>query len=405
MFVDLIKRAAVILACLTFAASQVEAAELYWSMWRSGKHQEQPWQKMPLIDRVEMLTKEGIYLSMEGTLAPGDFDQLSKIHSLVPIHTLKISSPGGSVAEALKVAEFVDENYIEVETDSLCNERGLNQPFCGCASSCALIWLAAPIRGGVDVKIHRPYFEHSEFQNLPDAMALQKYNEATSQVKSLLQSRGYSPEFIGSLFRIPREQARALTLKEIYALPIDSALDELVSARCYAGNEQKLGEYSALTDEIRELEKAENQLRSELPDRTDYELQKDPLYAKDYAKLEEMRSREKALRASAANLKGIEDEFIGCKRKERIQVSLKKSGQRLTDEQRAKLKELRELLGWWKRGAPASEIIAKALPNHEMGQRAAQELKTSEERLAAIGAELRRELPAAHIEYLAAAAD
>jgi len=169
------------------------------------------------------------------------------------------------------------------------------------------------------------------------------------------------------------------------------------------GNDKELGEYSAITDKIAELKKAEKELSSTLPDRTGYELASDPFYAKDYAKLQQMEENEKALQASASKLEKLYLEFRTCKGKERIQVSLKKSGQRLTDQNRAKLKELRDLLRWWDSSAPASELIAKALPEREVGQQSAQELRDRERRLAAMGTELRGELPAAHLEFLAAA--
>ncbi len=401
---DLTNRTIIILICLVFATFKVSAAELYWSVWGIGEHKEQPWQKMPLIDRVEMLTEEGIYLSMEGTLVPGDFDQLIKVHSLVPVHTLRISSPGGSVADALKIAGFVDANFIEVEADSFCDEVGKERPYCGCASSCALIWLAAPIRAGHEIKIHRPYFDASEFRNLPDEVALQRYSEATSQVRSLLQSHGYSPDFIGTIFKIPREETRALTIEELRALPINSALDELISARCYPGRDEKLREYSALMAEIGEVLATEKQLSSKMPsDRIGYELMRDPLYAETYAERDKIRNRERGLRERASKLEKVVHEFWECKRKERIQVSLKKGGQRLTNENRVKLKELRDLIGWWQGRGLGSALIAKTLPDHWMGRQVAEELQDREQRLDAMGDELRRELPAAHREFLAAA--
>ncbi len=102
---------------------------------------------MPFLDRVKMLAADGISVWMEGEIKAGDYAELMKIHSLVPIHTLIISSPGGSVSEAFKIAEFADQTLIRVETNSFCENHG-DKPYCGCASACALIWLSAPVRGG-----------------------------------------------------------------------------------------------------------------------------------------------------------------------------------------------------------------------------------------------------------------
>jgi hypothetical protein len=48
---------------------------------------------LPLIERLDLLTKEGIYVSLKGRITQGDHATLAKIHSLMPVHTLVISSP------------------------------------------------------------------------------------------------------------------------------------------------------------------------------------------------------------------------------------------------------------------------------------------------------------------------
>ena len=113
----------------------------------------------------------------------------------------------------------------------------------------------------------------------------------------------------------------------------------------------------------------------------------------------------KSLEKSVKNLEKVHSEFLACKRKERIQVSLKRSEQRLIDENRAKLKELRDLLGWWENSAPGVALLAKILPDHEFGRKSAQELTARGQRLEALGKESRSELPAAHRDFLAAATE
>jgi hypothetical protein len=79
-------------------ASDFYLAKAPWA----AKHHEKTWRDMPFQDRVEMLAQDGISIWMEGEIKAGDFAELLKIHSLAPVHTLIISSPGGSVSEAFK---------------------------------------------------------------------------------------------------------------------------------------------------------------------------------------------------------------------------------------------------------------------------------------------------------------
>jgi hypothetical protein len=386
--------AAFVVACSVWPVSGPYAADFHVSQYSFGAR---AWQGLPLIERLELLTKEGLYVFIKGPITQGDHATLVRIHALVPVHTLMISSPGGSVAEALKIAEFVNSYLLKVETDWTCEGRGKDQIYCGCASSCAFIWLAAPLRAGAIVKMHRPYFEGPEFHKLPDAIALQKYNEATSGVRSLLQSRGYSQEFLGALFRIPRERAKELTPQEAFSLPIDVALDELVSARCYRGNEEPIRRFEAIEDEINRLKKEATKLASELPQVPGYELERDPLHARDFAKLTAMWRRIDGLTTGAEKLRrGVYGEFLSCKRRERIQASLRKSGQRLTPEVRSKIGELVKAIG----GIDATALIAKYLPDHPFGREAAEELTQRQERIKAIWQDLQKILPATHRDFI-----
>ena len=368
-----------LLICLTDSASNAIASDFYWaeSKW---KHHETTWHDMPFLDRVGMLSQDGIFIWMEGEIKAGDFAELMKIHSLVPIHTLIISSPGGSVSEAFKIAEFVDQSLIRVETDSFCEDHA-DKRYCGCASACALIWLSAPVRGGSDVKIYRPYFDSSEFQKLPDGVAMQKYEDLKAKVQFLLQSRGYSPEFIAVLFRIPREQAKQLTSSERSALPINASLDELLSARCYGENEQRLREFSTHISQVKGLEEQESALRGHEE------------WLATWKKLNRFREETK-------KLEKIYSEFNECKLKERIQASLRKSGKRLSFELSAKLTEFNNLLEWFESSGPVEAFKARYLKDHDWGTEAAGELKEKGERLRKLGGELHQELPLAYNQYL-----
>lgn len=310
------KRLALALICSFWPAAGSLGADFYVS--NALGDPKKAWADMELRDRLAILTWDGLFLLKDGPIKSGDYAELISIHSLVPIHTLWLSSPGGSVTEALKIAEFVDKYHVEVRTDRF-YECGLRPRYewvvakkhCGCTSSCAFIWLAAPLpkRSGSLVRVHRPYFAKGEFPDLPDAAALQQYSEATAAVRSLLERRGYSQEFIANLFRIPREQVKQLSDREIETLPFDVALDELVSARCYRGNEEKLAQLNAIHDEIARLN--EKMVEINPPqDMIGYDIARHPLYAEDYAKNHELGRQIDELAKSGKPLDHFRDEFL-----------------------------------------------------------------------------------------------
>ena len=94
--------AAFVVACSVWPVSGPYAADFHVSQYSFGAR---AWQGLPLIERLELLTKEGLYVFIKGPITQGDHATLVRIHALVPVHTLMISSPGGSVAEALKIAD------------------------------------------------------------------------------------------------------------------------------------------------------------------------------------------------------------------------------------------------------------------------------------------------------------
>jgi hypothetical protein len=135
--------------------------------------------ELSAVDKFSILPEGRIKIYMRGEIRDGDFDELQRIH------------------------------------------------FCGCASACAIIWLAAPLRMGSHVIVHRPYFKGGDFSQLPDAVPLKTYEQAAAGVRQLLEDRGYSKEFITKVSSVPQEKGEKLQFDQIKEFPTDAALDEL----------------------------------------------------------------------------------------------------------------------------------------------------------------------------------
>jgi ATP-dependent protease ClpP protease subunit len=178
-----------IAAAIVVIATECAPADFYVSLYSKTS-----WKQLPAHERVSFIIKEnGARVVMDGEIKEGDFAQLMAIHALVPVHTLHVTSPGGSVSEAIKFIEFVDKYGIEVST-----QCGRDPEECVCASACAFIWLAAPISSGHRIKVHRPYFRSGDFPFRGDADAMKEYEKAASQIRSLLLAKGYPQDFINN---------------------------------------------------------------------------------------------------------------------------------------------------------------------------------------------------------------
>lgn len=330
-----------------FVASNSIAANIYIKDFPDAV-----WRDLDPLSRLQFLQLEGVEVYIGGPIAPGDFDELTAIHDLVPIHTLHISSSGGSVPEAIRISEFSETYSIAVTTDYEFEcARGSKRSSlpsdgqCGCASACALIWLAAPARSGNDIKIHRPYFTKGDFATLPDDEAVAAYNRASQQVRDMLEKRGYSKEFLGRLFNIPRENYEALKRSEIDVLPVDTSLDELVSARCYGDNENSLSLYHGYQHQVAQLRQKVRGLSASLPgDVILGELAKDSYYGPILKDRDAAAKQQDAIEKKIAELAPVQRSFESCKRAEREKVSLRKSGARLAPATREKLKKFAELV-------------------------------------------------------------
>jgi hypothetical protein len=68
-------------------------------------------------DRFSIVSEGPFQIYVRGDIRDGDFEQLPKIHAMpVPITNIHISSAGGSVKEALRIAKYVYENHVHVKS-------------------------------------------------------------------------------------------------------------------------------------------------------------------------------------------------------------------------------------------------------------------------------------------------
>lgn len=387
--------------CAMFAVAALcvpaNSAEIYGGLvYKSGMP---AWNAMKLKDRARVLSNDGITVGIVGELSKGDYDKVLHINNLVPIVRLHLSSGGGLVSEALLIAEFTSRHHIQVQTDISCDDQSSPRP-CGCASACALIWLAAPVRAPGVVKVHRPYFRQAEWHGLPDSVAMQRYNEATIGVRTTLSKRGYSSDFIEAMFRVPREKARLLPFEEMLTYPKDVALDELISAKCYGSKEKALVEASSVAEEIRSLNRQIDEKIKSLPDIAIAELRASSRYSGDLVQLERLQSRVDGLRKILNKYEAITNEFLHCKNKERIAASIRTNSTILTSANKLALRTLANELSSIEASGDSLEIIARLLSDLDVGRNAKVEMDGRHEKVKMLWDTIKKEVPAPHLSFL-----
>lgn len=123
---------------------------------------------------------------------------------------LMLSSPGGSVDEAMRIGDFLEEKSIGALVPSTVGQ---------CISACVLI-LAGGDDKGVKGKvgIHRPFISDVSVGGAQGAKTLGKYIET---IKTYLDRKGIAPSLADDMFSIPPEKVKYLSAEDLTRYRLD----------------------------------------------------------------------------------------------------------------------------------------------------------------------------------------
>ncbi len=127
-----------------------------------------------------------------------------------PIIYLVLASPGGSVDEAMKIGDFLDQEQIGAMVLPQMGE---------CNSACVFILAGAEdkiVKGKVG--IHRPYISDVSIGGEQGAKTLGKYIET---IKIYLDAKGIAPSLADDMFSIPPEKIKYLSQNELARYRLD----------------------------------------------------------------------------------------------------------------------------------------------------------------------------------------
>lgn len=150
-------------------------------------------------------------LILEGEIRYGDSARVAEFiraQKSWPSSIMLNDIPGGSVLEALKIADIIEQSLTPL------NVAGI------CASACIYLVVAANERRPFDlgvpssVKIHRPFFSREEFANLPRREAESLYQQAENDLRRFLQARNVPVDLQELIFSIPSNESLEVSSAE-----------------------------------------------------------------------------------------------------------------------------------------------------------------------------------------------
>jgi hypothetical protein len=213
------------------------------------------------VDAAEIRISDhpGYSIIMEGMIVPGDYDKLRNLitkncptkswypHCATEIY---LASPGGSVAEAMKIGRLVrmlrlgtqlpDGNLGNDLREDIIRAVGLQNPKANylCASACFFIAVAGIERvSAMDTPIlgiHRPFIADADLKILSANQVMASTAQTRTVVEVYLKEMGVPLKYADLMFSIPKDEVRWITVAEYKAdfARIVSELKDWLNARC-----------------------------------------------------------------------------------------------------------------------------------------------------------------------------
>lgn len=167
-------------------------------------------------------------LKVEGEIVKGDQAELINAiqHYYIPPRLpseIQITSPGGDVIEALKIAAFVKKSFVTVTPQDQCN------------SACFFIVAAAAKRKILtDIGVHRPSYDKSYFAGLDLLAAQQRYQQLNKDILDFLHGNRVPDSVIQKMMNTPSSELSYIKPSEFVSLMGDGspAYLEWLDAKC-----------------------------------------------------------------------------------------------------------------------------------------------------------------------------
>lgn len=202
---------------------------------------------------------------IEGKIEAGDYDKLRSIYgergqsefslSMSEVKVLSLASPGGDLAEAMKIGRLVRALKLTTGVPSrnpflshldmgfgVPPEHKLQNPRANymCASACFFIFVAGIKRmtdDGSDepiLGIHKPYLSDSDLRMLSGDQAIASANRVRTIVENYLKEMGVPAKYADMMFAVPKDEVRWIGSAD-FKRDLEGVIPELkdwLAARC-----------------------------------------------------------------------------------------------------------------------------------------------------------------------------
>ncbi len=198
---------------------------------------------------------------LEGKIEPGDYDKLRTVYGDVranqfylgslKANELYLASPGGDLAEAMKIGRLVralklhtivPSRWDDPHTfDVMVIEHELKEPKVNymCASACFFIFVAgvertADLGSDAILGIHKPYLSASDLKIQSGDQAITSANQVRTIVENYLKEMGVPTKYADLMFSTPKDKVRWVGNADFNAdlEGVIPALRDWLAARC-----------------------------------------------------------------------------------------------------------------------------------------------------------------------------
>lgn len=171
-------------------------------------------------------------LVMSGPIVAGDAERFRAFVVAHPpardMGAILLDSPGGSIAEAIRLAEIMKEMLASV----------IVFPPAKCVSACFFLYVGAASRDAVTgagggIAIHRPYVAPAKQREIGAAESAATANAGYAVARRWLQEQLVPQELVDKMFSYPSHAAYWLTSEDLERLGTEAPwFEEWVLARC-----------------------------------------------------------------------------------------------------------------------------------------------------------------------------
>lgn len=183
---------------------------------------------------MQKIKPDSYQIQLSGVIKEGDYERLVSLIKNSPLSflgspSIALSSPGGSVTEAIKIAGLIEKASLM----TVVNKNDI------CASSCFFVFIAGNMRySNGAVLIHRPYIASNAYSKDETDKAEKKQRESVGFVRQYLEARSIQSGIIDKMLSLSSSKAYQLSEDDLWAIGLVSPwFEESSIAKCGASSE------------------------------------------------------------------------------------------------------------------------------------------------------------------------